>query len=95
MDEIKTRIYWLMGWRVVLVTLLLGLSLAFQVTKGERVETFYALIVFTYAATILYALILQHLVRLEVLVRFAWGQIAIDFIVESVLIARTDRKAHV
>lgn len=89
MDEIKTRIYWLMGWRVVLVTLLLGLSLAFQVTKGERVETFYALIVFTYAATILYALTLQHLVRPEVLVRFAWGQIAIDFIVESVLIART------
>ncbi len=89
MDEIKTRIYWLMGWRVVLVTLLLGLSLAFQVTKGERVETFYALIVFTYGATILYALILQHLVRSELLVRFAWGQIAIDFIVESVLIART------
>ena len=89
MDEIKTRIYWLMGWRVVLVTLLLGLSLAFQVTKGERVETFYALIVFTYAATILYALILQHLVRPEVLAPFAWGQIAIDFVVESVLIART------
>ncbi|MBS0149968.1 MAG: PAS domain S-box protein [Nitrospira sp.] len=89
MDEIKTRIYWLMGWRVVLVTLLLGLSLAFQVTKGERVETFYALIVFTYAATILYALILQHLVRPEALVPFAWGQIAIDFVVESVLIART------
>ncbi|MBH0207656.1 MAG: hypothetical protein A4C66_03895 [Nitrospira sp. HN-bin3] len=89
MDEIKTRIYWLMGWRVVLVTLLLGLSLAFQVTKGERVETFYALIVFTYAATILYAFILQRLVRVEVLVPFAWGQIAVDFVVESVLIART------
>ncbi|MBL8038468.1 MAG: PAS domain S-box protein [Nitrospira sp.] len=89
MDEIKTRIYWLMGWRVVLVTLLLGLSLAFQVTKGERVETFYALIIFTYAATILYAIILQHLDRPEVLVSFAWGQIAVDFVVESVLIART------
>lgn len=89
MDEIKTRIYWLMGWRVVLVTLLLGLSLAFQVTKGERVETFYALIVFTYAATILYALTLPHLVRQEVLVRFAWAQIAVDFVIESVLIART------
>jgi two-component system sensor histidine kinase PilS (NtrC family) len=88
-DEIKTRIYWLMGWRVVLVTLLLGLSLAFQVTKGERVETFYALIVFTYAATILYAIILQHLDRPEVLVPFAWAQIAVDFIAESILIART------
>lgn len=89
MDEIKTRIYWLMGWRVVLVTLLLGLSLAFQVTKGERVETFYALIVFTYAATIFYSIILPHLVRPEVLVRFAWVQIAVDFMIESVLIART------
>ncbi|HMS84833.1 MAG TPA: ATP-binding protein [Nitrospira sp.] len=89
MDKIKARIYWLMGWRVVLVTLLLGLSLAFQVTKGERVETFYALIVFTYAATILYSIILQHLVRPEVLVRFAWVQIAVDFVIESVLIART------
>jgi two-component system, NtrC family, sensor histidine kinase PilS len=88
-DEIKTRIYWLMGWRVVLVTLLLGLSLAFQVTKGERVETFYALIVFTYAATILYAVILQHLVRPDMLVSFAWVQIAVDFVIESVLIART------
>lgn len=78
-----------MGWRVVLVTLLLGLSLAFQVTKGERVETFYALIVFTYAATILYAIILQHLARPDVLVPFAWAQIAVDFVVESVLIART------
>ena len=56
MGDIKTRIYWLMGWRVVIVTLLLGLSLAFQVTKGERVETFYALIIFTYAATLLYTL---------------------------------------
>jgi len=44
-----------MGLRIVAVTLLLGLSLTFQVTKGERVETFYALIIFTYAVTIPYA----------------------------------------
>ncbi len=89
MGEIKTRIYWLMGWRVVIVTLLLGLSLAFQVTKGERVETFYALIVFTYAVTILYAVILQHLASTEMLEQFAWAQITVDFLIESVLIART------
>ena len=40
MDELKTRLHWLMGLRVVVVTLLLGLSLAFHVTKGERVLTF-------------------------------------------------------
>ncbi len=89
MADIKARIYWLMGWRVVLVTLLLGLSLAFQVTKGERVETFYALIIFTYGVTILYALLLRQLTNSEVLVQFAWMQIAIDFLLETVLIART------
>lgn len=89
MGDIKTRIYWLMGWRVVLVTLLLGLSLAFQVTKGERVETFYALIIFTYAVTILYALLFRQLTTPHVLVRFAWTQVAIDFLLETVLIART------
>ncbi|MDK2742625.1 MAG: ATP-binding protein [Nitrospira sp. BO4] len=89
MADIKARIYRLMGWRVVLVTLLLGLSLAFQVTKGERVETFYALIIFTYAVTILYALVVRQLTDPEVLVQFAWTQIAVDFMLETVLIART------
>lgn len=78
-----------MGWRVVIVTLLLGLSLAFQVTKGERVETFYALIVFTYAVTILYALVIRQLSDPEALVQFAWAQVVIDFLLETMLIART------
>ncbi|MBX3301483.1 MAG: PAS domain S-box protein [Nitrospira sp.] len=89
MEDIKARIYWLMGWRAVIVTLLLGLSLAFQVTKGERVETFYALIVCTYAATIIYALVIRKLSDPEVLVQFAWAQVAIDFLLETILIART------
>lgn len=89
MGDLKGRIYWLMGWRVIIVTVLLGLSLAFQVTKGERVETFYALIVFTYAVTILYALLFRWLTRPHVLVQFAWTQIAVDFLLETVLIART------
>lgn len=89
MEDIKSRIYWLMGGRVVIVTLLLGLSIAFQVTKGERVETFYALIIFTYTATILYAFLLRRLTTPQVLVPFAWAQIAVDFLLETVLIART------
>ena len=89
MGDIKARIYWLMGWRVVIVTLLLGLSLAFQVTKGERVETFYALIVFTYAVTIIYALLIRKLTDSELLVKFAWAQIVVDFLLETILIART------
>ncbi|MBS0182327.1 MAG: PAS domain S-box protein [Nitrospira sp.] len=89
MGDIKARIYWLMGWRVVLVTLLLGLSLAFEVTKGERVETFYALIIFTYAVTILYTFLFRWLAAPQALVQFAWAQIAVDFLLETVLIART------
>jgi two-component system sensor histidine kinase PilS (NtrC family) len=88
-EDIKARIYWLMGWRVVIVTLLLGLSLAFQVTKGERVETFYALIVFTYAVTIIYAFVVRKVADPEMLVQFAWAQTVVDFLLETILIART------
>lgn len=35
MPEIKTRLHWLMGLRVVVVTVMLGLSLAFQSDIGE------------------------------------------------------------
>ncbi|HEX5544228.1 MAG TPA: hypothetical protein VFX10_01960, partial [Nitrospira sp.] len=89
MGDIKSRIYRLMGWRVVLVTLLLGLSLAFEVTKGERVETFYALIIFTYAITIFYAGLFRRLTTPQGLMQFARAQIAVDFLLETILIART------
>ena len=89
MGNIKARIYWLMGARVVVVTLLLGLSLTFHVPKDEQVETFYALIGITYLVTIPYVAILRKLARPEALVQFVWVQIAIDFVLETVLIART------
>lgn len=89
MVEIKARIQWLMGLRVLVVTLLLGLSLTFQVTRGEQAETFYSLIVFTYAVTILYALVLRYVITADALVQLAWVQIGIDFLLETVLIART------
>ncbi|HXV69336.1 MAG TPA: ATP-binding protein [Nitrospira sp.] len=89
MSDIRARVYWLMGLRVVVVTLLLGFSLAFQVTKGERVETFYALIVFTYAVTIVYSFVMRRLVNPDAFVQFAWAQVVVDFLLETVLIART------
>ena len=88
-DTVKSRIHWLMALRVVVVTLLLGLSLTFQVTKGEQVETFYALIILTYAITIPYALIVRRLRSQDALVHFAWTQVGVDFLLETVLIART------
>ena len=61
-----------MGLRVTIVTLLLGLSLVFQAVKGERVETFYALIVATYVLTIPSALILRGLTT-PTICRFSFG----------------------
>ena len=60
MPELKTRLHWLMGLRVVVVTLMLGLSLAFPATRGEFAITFSALIIFTYLITIVYALLLRY-----------------------------------
>jgi two-component system sensor histidine kinase PilS (NtrC family) len=40
---------------------MLGLSLAFQVVKGERVETFYTLIIVTYILTVPSIVLLRRL----------------------------------
>ncbi len=89
MLQLKTRLHWLMGLRVVVVTLLLGLSLAFQATRGEHVPIFSALIVFTYAVTLVYAVFLRYLSTHEALTVFTWVQVAMDFVLETVLVAST------
>lgn len=89
MEDLRGRLHWLMALRVVVVTLLLGLSIAFQIAKGELVFTFYALIVFTYAITIPYALILRHLTDLQGLLRLAWVQVLVDLVLVTFLVART------
>jgi two-component system sensor histidine kinase PilS (NtrC family) len=89
MEELRRKLHWLMGIRVVVVSLLLGLSLAFQIAKGEQVLTFSALIVFTYAITIAYALTLRYLASLEALAHFASVQLGIDLLLETFLVART------
>ena len=78
-----------MGLRVVVVTLLLGCSIAFQITKGEQVHTFYALIATTYALTIVYAMVGPWLTDFVGLTRFAYVQIGVDLILESILVAMT------
>ncbi|MEY4705800.1 MAG: hypothetical protein RL042_2005 [Nitrospirota bacterium] len=89
MNDLRTRLYWLVGLRVALVTLMLGLSLLFQVTKGGRVETFYTLIIVTYALTIPSALLLRALTAPAALTIFFGVQVGIDFLLETVLVART------
>jgi two-component system sensor histidine kinase PilS (NtrC family) len=89
MPELKTRLHWLMGLRVVVVTLMLGLSLAFQATRGEPAVTFFSLIIFTYLITILYALLLRDLISAGALTAFTWVQVGMDFVLETILVART------
>lgn len=89
MEDLRGKLHWLMGLRVVVVTLLLGLSLAFQIAKGELVFTFYALIVLTYAITIAYALTLRYLTDPNTLRPFASFQLGMDLLLETFLIAST------
>jgi two-component system sensor histidine kinase PilS (NtrC family) len=77
-----------MGLRVTFVTLMLGVSLVFEAT-GERVDTFYALIVLTYVLTIPSALLLRGLRTVAALKAFFWTQVGIDFLLETILVART------
>jgi two-component system, NtrC family, sensor histidine kinase PilS len=78
-----------MGLRVAIVTLMLGLSLVFQATKGEQVETFYTLTILTYVLTIPSVLLLRHFKTHSILAGFFWVQVGIDFFLETLLVART------
>jgi two-component system sensor histidine kinase PilS (NtrC family) len=89
MEDLRGKLHWLMGLRVVVVTLLLGLSLAFQFAKGELVLTFYALIIVTYAITIVYALTLRYVKTPSALRQFASVQVGMDLLLETFLVART------
>ncbi len=90
MNEIRARLKWLMAFRVVVVTLLLGLSIAFQIAKNELVFAYYALIVFTYAITIGYAFALRQLSTPLAVQQFAYVQIGVDLLLETFLVARTE-----
>jgi len=89
MKDLRNRLQWLMALRVAVVTLLLGLSLAFQASNGERVETFYTLIIATYVLTIPSALLLQTLSTPSAIRTFFWSQVGIDFVLETMLVAKT------
>jgi len=89
MEQLKNRLQWLMALRVAAVTLFLGLSISLEIESGERVLTFSALIVTTYALTIFYALALTRLKTLETLTGFAYFQLGVDLLLETFLVART------
>jgi two-component system, NtrC family, sensor histidine kinase PilS len=89
MENLRIRLYWLMGFRVVVVTLLLGLSAVLQIGKSQQVFAFYPLIACTYIVTILYAFALRYLVSTALLPQFAYLQVGIDLLFETYLVAKT------
>ncbi len=89
MDDLRNRLYWLMGFRVAVVTLLLGLSLVLQTGRDEPVQTFYTLIVFIYAITIAYAVVLRFMANPRLLTTMAYVQVGVDLLLETFLVART------
>ena len=87
-DGLFSRIQWLMLFRAVLVTLLLGATVIFQLRESPFFRyvspyPFYLLISFTYALTLLYALLLRRIQRLKI---FAYGQILGDLFFITLLI---------
>ena len=85
-EEIRTKLKWLIILRVGIVTLLLGTSLVLQIGYGKTlhpVALFSLLIAGTYFLTIVYSLLINHLHRLR---GFAYLQIYLDLLFETVLI---------
>ena len=88
-SDLRTRLYWLMGLRVLFVTLLLGFSIAFHITRGQEAFTFYVLIAGTYFLTLLYTAVIRHIEQASSLIRFAHLQIGVDLLLETLLVALT------
>ncbi len=88
-EEMRTKLKWLMALRVVIVTVLLGASIVLQVGYGHIGKTttsFLYLIASTYCLTIAYSLLLN---RLERIALFAYVQICLDLVFETVLVYLT------
>ncbi|OLB23532.1 MAG: hypothetical protein AUH95_03240, partial [Nitrospirae bacterium 13_2_20CM_2_63_8] len=87
MEALRDKLKWLMGIRVAVVTLTLGVLIYFQIGKStQAIPAYYGLIVATYFLTILYGLLVN---RIEWLVPFAYLQIGLDIVFESTLVAIT------
>ena len=90
--EIVARLEWLMFFRVLLVTLLLGSTLIFRLTAQDALSEskrlgLLGLIVGTYALTIVYAVLLRSLQRHYG--RFAYVQITGDLGISAMLVVLT------
>ncbi|MBI5747133.1 MAG: PAS domain S-box protein [Nitrospirae bacterium] len=83
MEKISTKLKWLMGARVLMVTALLGTSILLRL--GYR-DVFYLLITLIYILTILYSLLIN---RVSNLILFSYLQISLDILLETFLVYLT------
>jgi len=87
-DSLFSKIQWLMFFRAMVVTLLLGATALVQIKESHFFQYaspiyLYLLIGFTYALTLIYALLLRQVKRLKA---FAYGQILGDVFFVTLLI---------
>lgn len=83
MEKICTKLKWLMGVRVLMVTALLGTSILLRL--GYR-DVFYLLITLIYILTIVYSLLIN---RVSNLILFSYLQISLDILLETFLVYLT------
>jgi two-component system sensor histidine kinase PilS (NtrC family) len=86
-----SKIKWLMFFRAVVATILLGATAFIQIKESQLFQQLspqflYFLIGFIYVLTILYAFLLRHIKRLKV---FAYGQLLGDVLFITILIYLT------
>lgn len=87
-DPLFSRLQWLIFFRAVVVTLLLGATVVFQLQEGSLspivpTKYLYFLIGITYALTLIYALLLRRVKYLQI---FAYVQISGDVVFVTLLI---------
>ncbi|MGH7274617.1 MAG: hypothetical protein ACREIQ_09200, partial [Nitrospiria bacterium] len=88
-EEIWNKLKWLMSLRVIIVTILMGASVALKVDQAAQLVSLpivYFLIAFTYLLTILYGLVLKQIRALTV---FTYCQVVVDILLETSLVAVT------
>jgi two-component system sensor histidine kinase PilS (NtrC family) len=90
-DSLSSKIQWLMFFRAVVVTLLLGATAIVQIKESQVISYafplyLYLLIALTYALTLLYVFLLRRVKHLKA---FAYGQILGDVFFVTLLIYLT------
>jgi len=90
MDVLRLKLKWLMGIRVALVTLTLGVWIYLQLgPHAPSLPAYYSLIITTYLLTIVYSLVINRIRSGDALKTFAYVQIGIDILCESLLVSVT------